>query len=153
VAPGDVITDVASRQSDAWIVRRSTWQQVDQWDLDTCQAQIGKKGAPRGPLRGSHVAPHHWCLGVGVSVDVAWFRLAGGCVGVIVGRVPYATWRGVPYTSAHMAVRRNQRRNKQTRFQRTGANVAGVIKPLSYAVISSRQRTGCYADGSAGVLL
>jgi hypothetical protein len=41
-------------------VRRVTWQQVDQSDRDTCQALIGEKRVPRGPLWGSHVAPHGW---------------------------------------------------------------------------------------------
>jgi hypothetical protein len=77
VAPGDVIADVAARQNDAWPYGGLTWQ-VDQSNDDTCPFLVGEKRVPRGPLRGSHVAPHCWWFWCRRVSHVAWFRDFGG---------------------------------------------------------------------------
>jgi hypothetical protein len=59
---GSTAGDVASRQ----VTRGGTASDVAvylvQSERDTCQLLVGEKRVPRGPLRGSHVAPHGWWL-------------------------------------------------------------------------------------------
>jgi hypothetical protein len=57
-----------SMAGDRWRTAGDVAAHVGQSGADTCQVLIGEKRVPRGPLRGSHVAPHcwwFWCRRVG----------------------------------------------------------------------------------------
>jgi hypothetical protein len=51
---------VAAWQGDRWRTAGDVAAHVGQSGADTCHILIGEKRVPRGPLRGSHVAPHCW---------------------------------------------------------------------------------------------